>query len=697
MSALWAGSVFSGLYDGLVALGLPIGGIVVGLGVGVLVYLAVRWLSNRPSTTGAGTVPVRFIGPTGDGSVSTGRLDPPVASDDRVPVRLFGGKGETTVLMEGPGKHPSLPLPRARRFVVVLVVTFVTVAFLLLEFYSLLFSRYDHLVAIVGTILYWPLAWPGVYTVGITALVVPDYIFPMYLAGMAAFAVASGLVYSRPPLPAHRRLLALALVLSYVGFELVLDALFFTIPGTTLRNFALIVRAFTGGFFLAFLTVCAAYLPKPQVIQPRFARNRAAMRRFFAVGFLSLGVSAAVLLLVTYELRIQGLMLGFTILLLLPLLTFEIFGLVTRALYYRDLRRAPLPPVAVYHPSVSIIIPAYNEEEWIGEAIRHAGVAATKYPGPVEIIVGNDGSTDRTLELAREAVAKLSGARGWVVDLPHGGKSNALNGALAVATGEIVIRCDADTLISEETGFSALIPHFADPTVGGVQGAIHPWQKDGWTRKLRALEIAWNHYLLRPGAMGSRSAEVIDGLFSAFRRADLVELGGYVPWNGEDTEVSIRIQRLGYKIRIETHALAFEDVPENYDSLRKQRVRWARGILMANGQHYPALIGDNPEFGGLAVLFWFLMYIRSGVRSLVYVFLALLILVLGVPALIFTAALFVLAIGLRAVPLGYFLVRMERTDALPWIPFFPVGNIIKQTFRFEAYGLLGRNAIQEYV
>jgi len=570
-------------------------------------------------------------------------------------------------------------------------------AMVLLYFYPFLFARYDWLVGVVGTALYWPLAWPGVYTVSAATLVVPDYIFPMYLAAMAAFAGASGLLTNRPRMPRGRRLLALVVVLAYFGTSLVVDALFFTVPGATLRALALIVRTFLGGLFMAFLTFCAIFVPHPQRIVARFPRDRRSIGSFFAVALAALVVATTVLLVVTYFVPFNGIFVALTLILLLPILTLELFGLFGRARYFRELRRHPPPSLAEYHPSVSILIPAYNEAEWIAEAIVHADRAAAGYPGEVQIVVGNDGSTDQTSDLARAAVTRLVHARGLVIDLPHGGKSNALNGALALATGEIVLRCDGDTFLTEEPGFAAMISHFADPSVGGVQGAVHPRQRDGWTRKLRALEIAWNHYLLRPAGMGTRSAEVIDGLFSAFRRKDLVELGGWVPWNGEDTEISMRIQRLGYRLRIEFGAVALEDVPENYTALRKQRVRWGRGILMANGQHYPALLGPNPEFGGLAVLFWFLLLMRSGVRSLVYAFLALLIVFLGVPALVDTAVLLACAIAIRSAPLGYFLVRMHRSDVLVWIPFFPVANIMKQTFRFEALGLLGPDALREYV
>ncbi|MCI4323337.1 MAG: glycosyltransferase [Thermoplasmata archaeon] len=676
-------------------LDIPLGAVPIGIGLGVLLYFVLLSLAERPFSIGAGTVRMvvlEEIGPT-----SPEWMESAGVTSDVPKVQVYSTEGDRTVRMIGAGASPSVPLPRASRFVYILLLAFVAMAVVLLYFYRTLFGGYDHLVGLVGAFVYWPIPWPGVYAIGPNSLIVPDYVFPMYLAGMVAFALASGLITNRPALGRHRRLLALSIVLIYVGLQLVIDSLFFTVYGADLRDFALIIRAFTGGLFLALLTFCTFYLPEPQQLAARVPRNQGAIVTFLGLGVLAIIVSALGLLVAVELLRVQGIALDFTLLLLLPVLTLPVFCAMARPIYHRAQRRRPLPPLSQYHPSVSIIIPAYNEAEWIGEAIRSADHAAGMYPGPVEIIVGNDGSTDRTVEFARKAIGELQHTRGMVVDLPHGGKSNALNGALAMATGEIVLRLDGDTVISEKVGFGEMIRHFADPTVGGVQGAIHPRQRNGWTRKLRALEIAWMHYMLRPATMGTSSAEVIDGLFSAFRRKDLVELGGYVPWNGEDSEMSIRIQRLGYQIRIEFGALAYEDVPGNYQSLRRQRVRWARGILMANGQHYTALLGPTPEYGGLAILFWFLLVVRSGVRSLVFVFLGLLILILGVPALEYAAVLVGIAILIRGIPLSYFLVKMKRSDVLPWIVFFPFGNLIKQSFRFEAFGTLGPGASREYV
>jgi cellulose synthase/poly-beta-1,6-N-acetylglucosamine synthase-like glycosyltransferase len=681
------------LVDLLRSLGVPVGGVLFGLLLGGGLFAAVEWLRRRPTRSIAGTVRIREVPAPPPGEAGRRRPPDPGAV---VAVPVTSATDERMVFLRGAGASPNAPLPRARRFMAVLAATFVVISAFELAFFSELFLPYDHVVGYVGSVIFWPAAWPGVYAVNSVSQLVPDYIFPMYLAAMAAFAVAGGLVYRRPALPAQRRFWAVGLILLYVGVEVLLDAVFFTVPGQSVRDLAIVVRTLTGGLFLAWLVFCTLVLPTPQRVKARFRSDPGALLQFFGTGLLAITVAVVGLLLVDRTFSDAAVLLPFTLLLLLPLVTLETFIALNRPLYFRQLRRRPLPPVSAYHPSVSIVMPAYNEERWIAEAIHSADVAAGQYPGSVEIVVGNDGSTDRTSELAREAIRGLQHAKGLVVDLPHAGKSNGLNGALALATGEIVIRLDADTFISEEHGFAAIIPHFADPEVGGVQGSIHPRQREGWTRKLRALEIAWGHYFQRPAIMGARSGEVIDGLFSAFRRADLVALGGWVPWNGEDTELSMRVQRLGYRVRMEFGARAYEDVPENYEALRRQRIRWARGILMANGQHYPSLVGRSPEFAGLGVLLWFLTFARSGVRSLVYVFLALLLVLLGVHALVDVAYLLLLALALRAVPLGYFLAKMRRWDVLVWIPFFPIASVIKQSFRFEAFGLMGPEAEHEY-
>ncbi len=388
--------------------------------------------------------------------------------------------------------------------------------------------------------------------------------------------------------------------------------------------------------------------------------------------------------------------LPFAILLLLPIYTLVFWTIIGRGMYAVQLRRRPLPAVGAYHPLVSVIIPAFNEAASIAATVHCADLAARLYPGETEILVANDGSTDDTFAIARKAVGGLQQARGQVVDLPHGGKSNALNGMLRVASGEILVRVDADTRMSPETGFAAMVPHFSDPKVGGVQGLILPLQNDGWVRKLRFLEITWNHLFLRRAQMAFHTTQVVDGAYCAFRRKDLLHVGGWVAWNGEDTEITLRLQRLGFRMRFEPGAAAFEDVPANFAQLKKQRVRWTRGGSFAHRRHYGALLAEAPEFGGLAMAFWLTMFARGGVRQMIYVYAVMATLLLQLPTLFDFSVIIALLFVPRAVVMIYYALRMRRPDGVLWLPIWPGASFLKKFFTTEAFGTMLPGAAPEF-
>ncbi|MGA8664864.1 MAG: glycosyltransferase family 2 protein [Thermoplasmata archaeon] len=665
------------VYAELLHAGIPLGAIPVGFGLGYALYRAVRFLRTR------GTAPAH--------------PGPEVPETRNVTVDVWTAAEHTAGSVALPTHSGSTPVPRDNRFSLALLLVFVGLASILLLFYHEFFGPYDRLVGWMGQAIYWPQPWPGVYSQSVGPPLVYDYIFPMYLALTTTWLLANGLRIRKGRLPAIRWVLGAGLLLLYVGVELVIDALFFTIPGDPVRNLSLVVRALTGGIFLTLVMYCTFSFPAPLPrVATRFPRDRRALALFLGLGSVAILTGGVAIYYVSIYLALNGIIPAFTALLLLPAVAIPIWAVMVRPFYFRQRRRHPRPSLADYHPSVTLVVPAYNEEAEIRDAILAADQAAANYPGPVSIVIGNDGSTDRTSEVARNAIAQLHHMTGTVVDLPHGGKSSALNGALALATGEIVIRCDADTRISAETGFGPAVSYFADPEVGGVQGQLQPRQKTGWTRKLRAMEIAWQHLFVRPAGMGARAAEVLDGAFSLFRRKDLVELGGWQPWNGEDTEISIRLQRVGYRVCLAFEAIAYEDVPPTYATLRRQRIRWTRGGVFANARHYPAIFSAAPEFGGLAVLFYYLLVLHAGARSLVYVYLALLAVFLGLPGILHAFYLLVALIALRAIPLAYFLIRLRRYDVLPWIAAWPFLGIIKAVYRFEGFGTVRYGAASEF-
>src|SRR5580693_4191050 len=144
----------------LQALGIPLGGVLVGLLMGGALYAAFEWFRRRPTTSVAGTIPITVV----PAPLSTGASPPPGASEGE-PVEVFSAAGTRVVYLRGAGKSPNAPLPRARTYLAVLVVSFAALSVLILAFFGRLFLPYDQFVGHVGVALYWPLGWPGVYTI----------------------------------------------------------------------------------------------------------------------------------------------------------------------------------------------------------------------------------------------------------------------------------------------------------------------------------------------------------------------------------------------------------------------------------------------------------------------------------------------------------------------------------------------------
>src|ERR1700691_2995019 len=128
------------------------------------------------------------------------------------------------------------------------------------------------------------------------------------------------------------------------------------------------------------------------------------------------------------------------------------------------LRPRRIPP-GVYEPRVAVLIPAYNEEKVIVRTIR--SVLKSDYPN-LRAIVIDDGSLDRTFDVAREAYPKeMEEGRLLVLTKANGGKAEALNHGLDHVDEEVYVGIDADTVIARDA-VSKLVRHFADERVGAV-------------------------------------------------------------------------------------------------------------------------------------------------------------------------------------------------------------------------------------
>lgn len=260
-----------------------------------------------------------------------------------------------------------------------------------------------------------------------------------------------------------------------------------------------------------------------------------------------------------------------------------------------------LPGPGNDRPPVDVIIPAYNEAENIARLLRSIDVAAGRYEGPVNVLVSDDGSSDDTAQISREEFARFRHARGSVLTAPNGGQASALNRGIAVTDAEILIRIDADCVMGPDALVYS-VPWFRDPEIGSVGAMEEPRTESmTWFHHLRVLETLFQFRFARLGQSMVDGIVVIPGTFTAFRRAPAAIAGGFpVGMNGEDSDLTMQIGRLGYRIVTDPRIRSFEDVPRSAGEFVEQRTRWARAGFHAYARHVPLRSG----FAGPRVWFW---------------------------------------------------------------------------------------------
>ncbi|HEX7851167.1 MAG TPA: glycosyltransferase [Sphingomonas sp.] len=240
---------------------------------------------------------------------------------------------------------------------------------------------------------------------------------------------------------------------------------------------------------------------------------------------------------------------------------------------------------------VTVMIPAYNEEAVIERSVRTV-LASTDVR--IEIIVIDDGSKDRTSEIVASAFAGEPRVR--LLTLENGGKARALNRGLELATGEIVIALDADTQF-EPTTIARLSRWFGDPRLGAVAGNAKVGNRVNLVTKWQALEYITAQNLERRALASLNAMTVVPGAVGAWRLEAIRSVGGYPDDTlAEDQDLTIAIQRAGWKVHYDQYAIAWTESPENFKGLAKQRFRWAYGTLQCLWKH-GSIIGRGKPRG----------------------------------------------------------------------------------------------------
>jgi cellulose synthase/poly-beta-1,6-N-acetylglucosamine synthase-like glycosyltransferase/peptidoglycan/xylan/chitin deacetylase (PgdA/CDA1 family) len=240
--------------------------------------------------------------------------------------------------------------------------------------------------------------------------------------------------------------------------------------------------------------------------------------------------------------------------------------------------------VASYKPKVAVLIPAFNEEKVIVRTVRAA--LNSNYPN-LRVIVIDDGSKDRTLEVARAAFAREEAAgRVLILTRPNAGKAEALNyGIEHILDAELFVGIDADTIIASDA-ISRLVPHFINPKVGAIAGNAKVGNRVNlWTR-WQALEYITSQNFERRALDVLGAVSVVPGAIGAWRVSAVREAGGYqIDTVAEDADLTMALLRRGYRVEYEDMALAYTEAPTNANGLMRQRFRWSFGILQAVYKH----------------------------------------------------------------------------------------------------------------
>lgn len=307
-----------------------------------------------------------------------------------------------------------------------------------------------------------------------------------------------------------------------------------------------------------------------------------------------------------------------------------------------------------YTKPVSILVPAYNEQEGITETVR--SLLSLKYP-LYEIVVINDGSTDETVDRLLKEFHMISQENEYhstietaeikqmyrstvfpniiLIDKYNGGKADALNAGLNVSNYPYVCSIDADSILENDALLKVMKPIILSGTDedeviasgGNIRIANGSEIQLGavLSKKLsknplvvmQVIEYLRAFLMGRIGLSQRNLILIISGAFSVFSKSWVMKIGGYSTKTvGEDMELIVRLHRYVYNNKLKKRIMFVPDpvcwteAPESMKYLRRQRSRWHRGLLESLWTHRRMTL--NPKYKGIGLVafpyFWLIEF-----------------------------------------------------------------------------------------
>lgn len=314
---------------------------------------------------------------------------------------------------------------------------------------------------------------------------------------------------------------------------------------------------------------------------------------------------------------------------------------------------------------ISILVPAYNEEETIVENIK--SLLSLNYP-KFEVIVINDGSKDDTLKKVIEAFdlvevnqpvryrIKTNKIKGIyrnielpnliLVDKENGGKADALNAGINISNFPVVTSIDADSILESDSLVRVIMPFIEDKKTIAVGGIVRVANGSTIKRgrvvdidlpksRLAMFQIVEYLRAFLTGRVGWDSINallIVSGAFGAFRKDAAIEVGGYAKNTiGEDMELIVKLHeyflrnKRPYKIKFIPDPVCWTQAPERIKDLRGQRRRWQIGLMDSLFKHKRMFF--NPRYKQIGLIavsyFWLFEMIGPIIEILGYILIPL--------------------------------------------------------------------------
>jgi cellulose synthase/poly-beta-1,6-N-acetylglucosamine synthase-like glycosyltransferase len=247
-----------------------------------------------------------------------------------------------------------------------------------------------------------------------------------------------------------------------------------------------------------------------------------------------------------------------------------------------------------YYPTVSIVVPCYNEENTVSLTID--SLLNLNYPeDKLEIMVVDDGSIDNTWQVLQKY---KDNNRIKLFKQKNGGKHTALNFGLEKSNSEFIGGLDADSSVDPEA-LKRIITYFKNEEIVAVAPSIIVRNPKNIIQYAQHAEYDMSHYNKKTLAL-LNGINVTPGPFSIFRKELFNKIGKYrKAHQTEDQEIALRIHEAGYKIEHCPDAYVYTNSPNTIKKLYKQRTRWIYGFIQ-NARDYKNLF-FRPKYGTIGL------------------------------------------------------------------------------------------------